>query len=189
MRHRTLRLTCSAVCACYLLYFRVSVKFSMNESSLLRKSFLFFQYVCHLFPFPCVPQLSQRTLLCLRFVIFPGAWCCECSCTVVERKNQCARLGKKDITATLRYLMTWCSQIRQIVQSFGSEEEEERREIRAGSVELIAVRFFVEGNRWYDGAGLGFTINGPWLGSTRMLKEEGGRVRRVWTWSAVSMVG
>ena len=34
------------------------------------------------------------------------------------------------------------------------------KEIRAGSVELIAVRFFVEGNRWYDGAGLGFIING-----------------------------
>ena len=86
---------------------RVSVKLSMNESSLGRKNFLFFQHVCQFIPFPCVPQLSREFLFCLRFVSFPGAWCCECGCTVVERKKECARLVRKEKkTATLRYLMT-----------------------------------------------------------------------------------
>ena len=59
--------------ACYLMLLRFSVKILMNESSLLRKNFLFFQYVCQFITFPCVPQPSQEFLFCLRFVSFPGA--------------------------------------------------------------------------------------------------------------------
>ena len=88
-----------------------------------------------------MPQLSRGVPFCLRFAFFPRAWYYDRGCTVVETKNECARLGRKDKTATLRYLMTGCSQVRKTVQGFGSEEERERekKEMRAGSVELIAV--------------------------------------------------
>ena len=110
----------------YLLYFRVSVKIFMNESSLIRKSFLFFHMFVISFPFLACPSLAGESFFVFAIVIFHGAWCCECGCTAVERKNECARLGRKDMTATLPYLRTGCSQFGRTVQGFGSEEERER---------------------------------------------------------------
>ena len=42
----------------------------MNESSLLRKSSLFFQYAFEFFAYPRVTQLSRGVLVCLCFVFF-----------------------------------------------------------------------------------------------------------------------
>ena len=92
----------------------------------LAKSFIFFHVFVIFLPFLACPSLAGESLFCLRFVFFPRAWCCDRGCTVVERKNECARLGRKDKTATLRYLMTGCSQVRRMVQGFGSEEERKR---------------------------------------------------------------